>query len=491
MKKVYLAADIGAGSGRVIAAILENGILSLEEVNRFDNQSIDLDGSLYWQAIRIFSSIKEGIALAVERYGDSIRSVGVDTWGVDYGLLDKRKRLLGIPYCYRDDRTIGSVEKANAVLSSEERFAITGIQSMPFNTLYQLIAEQGEDGGWLDSAGDLLFMPDLINYWLCGVAENEVTIASTSEMLDARTGTWSKDIVEAYGFPKGIFEHLIEPGNVLGPLTDRVSKEVGPNAINVVSVPSHDTAAAIAACPMKSENSIYISSGTWSLMGIESDVPYLTEAARANGLTNEHGVEGTTRLLKNISGFWIFQECKRDWDSKERGLSYADLTDLAENAEPFKLFIDPNDDRFMRPGNMLARIEEYLKETGQVVDMDPGVISRAIFEGLVLSYCKAIEGLHEVTGMDFDTIHIIGGGSVNNLINQFAADATGCRVIAGPMEGSSLGNVLAQLKADGEIESIRSGRSIIRNSFSLAVFSPTKDLDWETAAERFDALSVS
>ena len=341
MKKVYLAADIGAGSGRVIAAILENGILSLEEVNRFDNQSIDLDGSLYWQAIRIFSSIKEGIALAVERYGDSIRSVGVDTWGVDYGLLDKRKRLLGIPYCYRDDRTIGSVEKANAVLSSEERFAITGIQSMPFNTLYQLIAEQGEDGGWLDSAGDLLFMPDLINYWLCGVAENEVTIASTSEMLDARTGTWSKDIVEAYGFPKGIFEHLIEPGNVLGPLTDRVSKEVGPNAINVVSVPSHDTAAAIAACPMKSENSIYISSGTWSLMGIESDVPYLTEAARANGLTNEHGVEGTTRLLKNISGFWIFQECKRDWDSKERGLSYADLTDLAENAEPFKLFIDP------------------------------------------------------------------------------------------------------------------------------------------------------
>lgn len=484
-KKVYLAADIGAGSGRVIAGIVENGKITLEEVNRFDNQSIVLDGSLYWQAMRIFSSIKEGIAIAVERYGDAVRSVGVDTWGVDYGFLDKRKRLLGIPYCYRDSRTEGMVDEANKSMSAAERYSHTGIQSLPFNTLYQLLAEKQGGDSWFGLAGDLLFVPDLINFWLSGVACNEVTIASTSEMLDGKTGKWSQEILSTYGLPKGIFESLVEPGCVLGPLTKNIRDEVGSTDLKVVTVPSHDTAAAVASCPFVSKNSIFISSGTWSLMGVESEVPFLTEAARLSGLTNERGIEGTTRLLKNISGFWIFQECKRDWDSKGLGLTYAELTDLAEKAEPFKMFIDPNDSRFMAPGNMLERIADYLKETGQDACEDPGAISRAIFEGLVFSYRGAIRGLEEVTETKYDTIHIIGGGSQNLIINQFVADATGCRVIAGPIEGSSLGNILAQIKADGDIETIRSGRTMIEASFDLPIFEPSDANVWIDAEVEF------
>ncbi|MCL4154535.1 UNVERIFIED_CONTAM: hypothetical protein GTU68_065695 [Idotea baltica] len=464
-----------------MAGVYEDGKITLEEVNRFDNQSIELDGSLYWQAIHIFSSIKEGLALAIERYGDSIRSVGIDTWGVDYAFLDKSKRLLGIPYCYRDGRTNGMIGWADETMSASDRFSHTGIQNLPFNTLYQVLAEKRSKGNWLDQAGDLLFIPDLINFWLSGVACNEVTIASTSEMLDAKTGEWSQAILSAYDLPEKIFEGLVEPGIVLGPLTESVSKN-----LKVVTVPSHDTAAAVASCPFSSENAIFISSGTWSLMGIESTLPYLHDEARQNGFTNERGVEGTTRVLQNISGFWIFQQCKRDWDAQGLGLSYADLTDLAEKAEPFKLFIDPSDDRVIQPGNMLKRIEDYLTETGQEATLEPGGISRALFEGLVLSYRKAIEGLRKVTGKAFDRIHIIGGGSQNSIINQFAADATGCRVIAGPIEASSLGNILAQLKADGEVESIRSGRKIISDSFELEEFEPKVTSAWVEAEAKFD-----
>ncbi|MCH6257439.1 rhamnulokinase [Puniceicoccaceae bacterium K14] len=484
-RKVFLAADIGAGSGRVIAGVLQDGKISLEEVNRFDNPSIDLDGSLHWQSIGILSSIKEGLALAIKKYGDDVRSIGVDTWGVDYGFLDKRKRLLGVPYCYRDSRTEGMIEEANQTISASERYAATGIQPAPYNTLYQLLAEQKGGDSWLELAGDLLFMPDLINFWLSGVACNEVTIASTSEMLDAKTGEWARELLFEFGFPKGIFESLVEPGVVLGPLTKSIQSEIGASDLKVVTVPSHDTAAAVASCPFSSDKSIFISSGTWSLMGIESDEPFLTESASESGLTNERGVEGTTRLLKNISGFWIFQECKRDWDSKGVNLSYAELTDLAENAEPFKLFINPNDRRFMKPGKMLERIGAYLKETGQEVTEDPAAISRAIFEGLVFSYREAIAGLEKVTGTQYDTINIIGGGSQNLIINQFVADATGCRVIAGPIEGSSLGNILAQIKAEGDIDSIRAGRTIINDSFELPVFEPNDSNAWIEAEKKF------
>ena len=490
-KKVYLAADIGAGSGRVIAGIYEGGKLHLEEIHRFDNQPIALNGSLHWQSVRTFGFIKEGIAKAVEKYGTAIRSVGVDTWGVDYGLLDSRRRLMGIPYCYRDSRTDGLVEAAEPVMTTAERYAETGIQHLAINTLYQLLAERDCGASCLEGAQSLVFIPDLINFWLCGVVANEITVASTGELLDAKNGQWSERIIKAFGLRREMFGQLVEPGVVLGELSAPVADEVGAAGIKVVTVPSHDTAAAIAACPLSSENALYISSGTWSLMGVESSEPVLSAAACAAGLTNERGVEGTTRLLANIGGFWILQQCKLEWDIKGLGLDFGKICELAVAAEPFKLFIDPNDDRFMPPGNMLGRVENYFRATGQVVDMSPGVVARAIFEGLALSYRKVAASIGKVTGKPCDALHIIGGGGRNALLNQMTADAVGCRVIAGPIEGSSLGNILAQLKADGEIESIRAGREVIRASFELASYEPSNATDWSAAAARFEAITKS
>lgn len=484
-RKVYLAADVGAGSGRVLAGIYENGKISFDEIRRFDNQPINLNGSLHWQITRIFSEIKQGIIEAVQKYGDEVKSIGVDTWAVDYALLDQHQRMLGIPYCYRDQRTDGMDVVAEEIIPQSARYSQAGIQHLHFNTLYQLLAESRLEDSVIEHAESLLFIPDLINFWLSGTLANEVTLASTSELLNAKSGQWSDAMINKFGFPRSIFKELVEPGDVLGLLTDSIAEEVGSSTIQVVATPSHDTAAAVAACPLSSPNSIYISSGTWSLMGVESETCFIDSVANARGLTNERGVEGTTRLLKNISGFWIFQQCKRDWDQKGLGLGYDELRELAVKAKPFQAFLNPNDTCFEKPGNMLARVEEYFKRTGQEVEMEPGIICRAIFEGLALSYRGVVQGIEQVTGKKYDTIHIMGGGSQNTFLNQLAADATGCCVLAGPLEGSSLGNILAQLKADGEISSIREGRSIIRDSFELKEYEANSDLDWNEAYQRF------
>lgn len=487
-RKVYLAADVGAGSGRVLAAIFEERKIVLEEIRRFDNQPVSLLGSLHWDVLAIFSEIKRGIREAVNRYGRDVISIGVDTWGVDFGLIDAHGRLLGLPYCYRDSRTSGMDAVSEEILPQSQRYAIAGIQHLHFNSIYQLLAESRLRPNALAEAKQLLFIPDLLNYWLCGVARNEATIASTSELLDAKTGQWSDELIGRFGFPHGIFGELVEPGTVLGKLSPAVAAEVGSDSILVVASPSHDTAAAVAACPLRSADAVYISSGTWSLMGVESASCHTSELANAMGLTNERGVEGTTRLLKNISGFWIFQQCKRDWDLLGLGLSYDALRDLATKEAPFQAFLGPSDPCFEAPGNMLARIKDYFVATGQQVEAIPGLITRTIFEGLALSYRRVLNGVSRVTGKHPDTIHIMGGGSQNDFLNQLAADATGCTVLAGPLEGSSLGNVLSQLKADGEIASIRAGRSIIADSFDLRAFTPNASLDWEAAARQFDAL---
>ncbi|MCG8526877.1 MAG: rhamnulokinase [Opitutales bacterium] len=489
MRKVYLAADCGAGSGRVIAGIFENGTITLEEICRFDNQPVDLNDSLHWGITRIFGEIKSGIGMAVAKYGKDVVSIGVDTWGVDYGLLDEHDRLLGIPYCYRDARTDGMIDHADSILSQPGRYEHAGLQLLHFNTLYQLLAEKRLSSSQLDRAESLLFIPDIINFWLSGVLANEATIASTSELLDAKSGQWSEELIDAYGLPKQIFKKPVEPGEILGPVKSSICVELGIDfEINVVATPSHDTAAAVAACPLESANSVYISSGTWSLMGIEAEEAFTTETANAMKLTNERGVEGTTRLLKNISGFWIFQQAKRDWDLCGLGLGYDELRELAVKAEPFQAFLNPNDPCFEKPGGMVSRIMDYFERTGQSVPEDPGVICRSVFEGLALSYRKVLKGIERVTGEKYDTLNIIGGGSQNPFLNQLAADATGCKVIAGPIEGSGLGNILAQLKADGEIGSIRSGRSIIEQSFELKAYEPGDSEVWDKASERFDAL---
>lgn len=487
-RKVYLAADVGAGSGRVLAAIFEERRITLEEIRRFDNQPVSVLGSLHWDILAIFSEIKRGIQEAVQRYGEDVISIGVDTWGVDFGLTDAYGRLLGIPYCYRDSRTNGMDVVSEGIMPQPQRYAIAGIQHLHFNSIYQLLAESRLQPNALAEAKQLLFIPDLLNYWLCGVARNEVTIASTSELLDAKTGQWSDELIGRFGLPRGIFGELVEPGSVLGMLSPEVAAEVGSSGIRVVASPSHDTAAAVAACPLRSADAVYISSGTWSLMGVESANCHTSELANAMGLTNERGVEGTTRLLKNISGFWIFQQCKRDWDLLGLGLSYDALRELAIQEAPFQAFLNPNDKRFEAPGNMVARVKAYFAATGQQVEAGPGLVTRTIFEGLALSYRRVLNGVSQVTGKHPDTIHIMGGGSQNGFLNQLAADATGCTVLAGPLEGSSLGNVLSQLKADGEIASIRAGRSIIADSFSLRTFTPNVSLDWDAAARQFDAL---
>ena len=487
-RKVYLAADVGAGSGRVLAAVYEDRKIRFEEIRRFDNQPISLNGSLHWQITRIFSEVKHGILEAVQQYGDDVISIGVDTWGVDFGLLDRKGRALGIPYCYRDQRTDGMGTVSESIMPQSERYSIAGIQHLHFNSIYQLLAESRLESNNLAIADKLLFIPDLINFWLCGVACNEITIASTSELLDAKTGKWSETMIDRFGFPKALFGNLVEPGVVLGKLLPDIAEIVKSDKIVVVATPSHDTAAAVAACPLSSPDSIYISSGTWSLMGVESEVCQTTEIANQMGLTNERGVEGTTRLLKNISGFWIFQQCKRDWDLQGLELGYDDLRNMATAEAPFQAYLDPNDPLFEKPGNMVTRVNQYFKETGQDVEATPALICRSIFEGLALSYRRVIQGIQHVTGKTYDTIHIMGGGSQNAFLNQLTADATGCKVLAGPLEGSSLGNVLAQLKADGEIETIRSGRSIIVNSFELQTFEPQKNLAWEKASEAFEKI---
>lgn len=484
-RKIYLAADIGAGSGRVLAGTLESGKISLEEICRFSNQPMEVDGSLRWDIEGVFQEILGGIKIAIDRYGADVKSIGIDTWGVDYGLLDGSGKLLDTPYCYRDDRTEGMIARADEIVPQSARYAQAGIQQMHFNTLYQLLAEKllcSSDG----CVQTLLFIPDLINYWLCGVKANEVTIASTSELLNAKSGEWSDALISKNGLPRKIFQELVEPGERLGVLSDRVSEEVGSNGIFVVATPSHDTAAAVAACPLsETKDSIYISSGTWSLMGVEEDHCFTDSVANAMGLTNERGVEGTTRLLKNISGFWIFQQCKLDWNQKGFDWGYDELREMAIKSAPFQAYLDPNDACFEKPGEMVSRIEAYFQRTGQQVAMDPGLICRTIFEGLALSYRAVKERLERATHKQYETIRIIGGGSQNAFLNQLAADATGCQVIAGPLESSSLGNILAQLKADGEIARIREGRSIIENSFEMSVFEPTGEADWASAYKTF------
>ena len=485
-KKVYLAADIGAGSGRVLAGIYESGKIRLEEISRFDNQPMDIDGSLHWNMSRIISEIKQGILRAVERYGEEIISIGIDTWGVDYGLIGEDAELIVTPSCYRDQRTDGMVEAANAIMAQRERFEHSGMQLLHFNSLYQLLADKRQDAIRLKKTKALLFIPDIINYWLTGVLANETTVASTSELLDAETGKWCEPLIEGFGFPRSIFQTLLEPGETVGLLRSEVQCELGlQHEIKVVAVPSHDTAAAVAACPLSSTHVAYISSGTWSLMGIESDVPYTSSTANAMSLTNERGVEKTTRLLKNISGFWIFQECKRYWDSEGLSLGYDELRELAVASKPFQVFLDPNDPGFEQPGNMVPRVMQYYKKTGQKVEALPGVICRSVFEGLALSYREVLQGLNSVTGKTIDTLHIIGGGSQNAFLNQLVADATGCNVIAGPVEASGLGNILAQLKASGDIETIRSGREIIQNSFNLENYLPQNTESWEEASKQF------
>jgi rhamnulokinase len=479
----YLTIDLGAESGRVILGTLQNGRLALDEIHRFTNGPVRQDDGLHWDVQTLWREIKNGMRIAYAQAGPHLSSIGLDTWGVDFGLLDERDRLLANPFHYRDSRTNGMMEQAFARVSRDEIYRRTGIQFMQLNTLYQLIAMAGSPQ--LAAAHSLLFMPDLFNFWLSGVKANEYTIASTSQCLNPFTRSWDLDLLDRFGIPGRIFGRILPPGSILGNLLPAVAAETGCPPVPVVAVGSHDTASAVAGVPASAEDFIYLSSGTWSLMGMETPCPVVTPASLAHNITNEGGVNGTIRLLKNIMGMWLLQECRAEWARAGQKSSYDQLTALAADAPAFGSVVHPNDNVFLEPGAMVWRIAQFCQQTGQSVPSGQGQIARCILESLALEYRRIATQLQQLTGRTASTIHIVGGGSRNGLLNQFTADCTGKMVVAGPVEATAAGNILVQAIALGHVTGLQEGREIIRKSFTPQVFQPGDPSGWLEAYQRF------
>jgi rhamnulokinase len=473
MNRRYLAIDLGAESGRAMLAALADHKLQLEELHRFANIPVSLPTGLYWDTLRIFHEICEGLKLAARRV-DRLDGIAVDTWGVDFGLLGPEGALIDNPRHYRDARTQGLPEKLFEVLPREEVFRETGIQVMELNSLYQLYAIQMESPWLLEAAHRLLFMPDLFNYFLTGVECSEVTIASTSQFYNPVTKAFATDMLRKLGITAGFLGNLVEPGMHLGPLLPYVAEQTLLKAETAVyTVGGHDTASAVAAVPAQSgSNWCYISSGTWSLMGVELEAPVINEQSLKANFTNEVGVGGRIRLLKNIAGMWLVQECRRAWAREGKEYSYAELMDLAAAAKPLDTVIDP--EAFYTPGNHPARIEQYCRRTGQAVPADVGGMCRVILHSLAVRYKEVLEAIESLTGRRIDVIHIVGGGSRNKLLNQLAADVTGRRVVAGPAEATAAGNALTQALGAGDIGSLEELREVVGRSFEVAVFEPEK-----------------
>jgi rhamnulokinase len=488
-RKVYLAVDLGASSGRVLAGLFDGHDLDLEEVHRFANGPVSVNGRLYWRTFELWANILVGLREAARRYGDAVVSVGVDTWGVDFGLLDPHGELLGAPVAYRDARTQGAFDRAFAVVPREEIFAETGLQFMELNTLFQLLAAQRLGSPPLDRAGRLLFMPDLFHWMLTGEAVNELTIASTSQVYNPRTGAWSEKLIERFSLQREIFGRIVPPGTTLGPLLQHVADETGLKNVKVVLPGSHDTASAVLAVPAGSHgNWCYISSGTWSLMGLETPAPVINDDCSRWNFTNEGGVAGTTRLLKNISGLWLVQECQRIWKSQGQDYNWEGLTRLASEAAPLRSVFNPDDPRLGAPTDMPAQIAALCRESGQPEPSDHGEVIRAALESLALKYRQVLGYLEQLGGARIEQIHIVGGGTQNHLLCQMAADACGRPVLAGPIEATAIGNVLMQAIAAGDVAGVAEAREVVRKSFDMLEYAPQQDDRWAEAAERFDKL---
>ncbi|MES2476018.1 MAG: rhamnulokinase family protein [Verrucomicrobiota bacterium] len=486
--KTFIAVDLGAGSGRVIAARTDFKTLTLEDVHRFDNPGTDLPSGSFWNIVGLYREILEGIRLAVERHGDSVVSIGIDTWACDFGLIDADGELLGMPHQYRDPRFEGMAERMHGLMPEAEIYAATGIKTNFYNSSLHLLAEARRNSPALANAKRLLFIPDLLAFWLTGKQAVERTNASTSQLLDARNGEWAWKVIDALGLPRGIFGEIVAPGTVLGPVRDAVAGVIGKNAIPVVASASHDTAAAVAGIPMRGDDHLWLSSGTWSIMGVETSTPVTTDEALAYGFCNELGVESSVRFLKNIGGLWLIQECKRQWELDGEKLSYAEMAELAAAAGRFTAFIDPDDAVFASPGDMPEKIRAYCERSGQAVPADKGHILRVATESLALKYRVVFDRIRQLTGKDFTTLHAGGGGIQNELLSQATADALGIPVIAGPVEATSCGNVITQMVATGHLPDIAAGRELIRASFEFRTYQPQDSTEWEAARKRFNAL---
>jgi rhamnulokinase len=480
----YAAIDLGAESGRVVLGRLSGERVALEVVHRFANRPVRLPDGLRWNLLALFADALDGLRRAA---GGALRGVGVDAWGVDYALLDDRQRVLGLPFHYRDGRTDGMVARAHARVSREELYAVTGIQTMPINTVFQLLADEG--GAALAAAEHIALVPDLFALWLTGELRNEATAASTTGLLDARTGGWARELVARLGLPAAPFAGATtEPGTTIGPVLDHHSEAAG---APVYAVAGHDTASAFAAVPLRGERAAVLSSGTWSLLGLELPEPVLDERARAYNLTNERGVEGTIRLLRNVMGLWLVQECRRRWEAEGGPSDYDEIHRLATQARADVALFDPDDDRFLAPGDMPARIVAACRESGgQEPPSSPGEIVRSALVSLACKYRLVLERLERVTGREVDVVHVIGGGAQARLLCRLTADVLGRRVLAGPVEATALGNVLMQARAAGELRSLDDVRAAAAGSTDPTEYEPDAARDAaEETYERF--LSVT
>jgi rhamnulokinase len=484
----FLAFDLGAESGRAVVGRFDGAQLALEEVYRFPNGPVRLHHSLHWNVLSLFSEMKRGLAKTIVEHGKEVAALGIDTWGVDFALLDRAGSLIGIPYHYRDSRNDGMVEYAFSLVPKAEIFEQTGLQFMQLNSLFQLLAMVRQKSPALDIAATFLMMPDLFNYWLTGQKVCEYTDASTSQCYNPRQGSWAKPLLERLGIPSHIFPEIVQPGTHVGNLLPAVAEEIGAGAVPVIAPGSHDTASAVAAVPVTSQNEAgfaYISSGTWSLVGTETGSPVISPAALAYNFTNEGGVEKTIRLLKNVMGLWLVQESRRTWAQQGEELSYAELTQLAAAASPFVALIEPDDASFFAPGDMPSRIRDFCRRTGQSPPASTGAMIRCALESLAFKYRWVIDKAEELTQQPIAVVHIVGGGSQNRLLNQFAANATGRPVVAGPVEATALGNVLLQMLAVGQVKSLREGRELVRRSFPVETYEPQDTAVWAETYQRF------
>lgn len=473
----FAACDFGAESGRVILGSLDRGKLHMEELHRFDNPQVRAIGHFHWDLLHLFQELKNGLARAASRGHKELSGIGVDTWGVDFGLLDREGKLLGNPVCYRDPRTEGIMEEVFDLVPASEIYQLTGIQFIQFNTLFQLFSIK--DSPALEMGRTMLHMPDLFNYLMTGEKVSEYTIASTSQMLDVSARTWSRDLLERLGIPSSILPDLVHPGTIVGPLLKEIREETGLGEVPVIAPACHDTAAAVAAVPAQGDDWAFLSSGTWSLIGVELEEPCVSRESLDANFTNEGGVDNKIRFLRNNMGMWLLEESRRCWKKEGFEPGYDEIINMAREAGPFRSIIDPDHLSFMKPDSMTRAIADFCRDTGQQPPDSPGAQARCIFESLALKYRFLIEGINRIRGRETRMLHIVGGGSRNRMLNQFTADSLGIPVTAGPVEATAIGNIMMQAISTGLLDSLEEGRRMVRESFPVEIYQPGKTDSWE------------
>lgn len=486
--KQYLAFDLGASSGRAIIGTLADGKIDLKEVHRFENGGTYVNGGLFWDLLGLFREMKTGLKKALEA-GAELSGIAIDTWGVDYAFIDRRGFFAGNAWNYRDTRTDNAQEWVYERIPAREVYAQTGIQFMNLNTIFQLASCVRDDDDSLKIADKLLFIPNALSYMFCGDKSAEYTIASTSQLYDSAKDDWAWPIIDAIGLKRTLFPKITRPCTVVGKLLPQLQEELKCGPIPVILVGSHDTASAVASVPAPADKTwAFLSSGTWSLLGIELPKPCTSEKAMKANYANEGGLCHTIRFLKNIMGLWLVQECRNEWKRRGQIYSFGELADLAAKEQPFRSLINPNNELFATPGDMPGRFCEYCRTTGQPVPETPGQFIRAALESLALRYRQTIDEMEDILGLKVEVLNLVGGGSQNLLLNQFTANAIGRQVVTGPVEGTAMGNILGQALATGDIKDLKAGREIIKNSIETGLYMPKDAEAWNEAYKRFQVL---